>query len=64
MGPSKYLFEKLTLMGRMVRWLLLLTEFDWKFKPWRNSYQTSQGAENQEFEFLNEELIQTLEEVW
>ena len=31
MDPLKYLFEKLTLSGRLSRWLILLVEFDLKY---------------------------------
>jgi len=29
--PLKYLFEKLALSGRLLRWLILLVEFDLKY---------------------------------
>nr|XP_023911214.1 uncharacterized protein LOC112022822 [Quercus suber] len=32
MGPLKYLFEKTALSGRLSRWLILLAEFDLKYK--------------------------------
>ena len=31
MDPLKYLFEKPTLSGRLLRWLILLAEFDLKY---------------------------------
>ena len=31
MDPLKYLFEKPALSGRLLRWLILLTEFDLKY---------------------------------
>ena len=31
MNPLKYLFEKPALSGRLLRWLILLTEFDLKY---------------------------------
>ena len=31
MNPLKYLFEKPTLSGRLLKWLILLTEFDLKY---------------------------------
>ena len=31
MDPLKYLFEKPTLSGRLLRWLTLLAEFDLKY---------------------------------
>ena len=31
MDPLKYLFEKLSLSGRLLRWLILLAEFDLKY---------------------------------
>ena len=30
-GPLKYLFEKPALSGRLLRWLILLTEFNLKY---------------------------------
>ena len=31
MDPLKYLFEKPALSGRLLRWLILLAEFDLKY---------------------------------
>ena len=31
MDPLKYLFEKLSLSGRLLRWLILLAKFDLKY---------------------------------
>ena len=31
MDPLKYLFEKLTLSGRLLRWLILLAQFNLKY---------------------------------
>ena len=31
MDPLKYLFEKLALSERLLRWLILLAKFDWKY---------------------------------
>ena len=58
----------------MARWLLLLVEFELKFII-RKSVKgravaefiadfPAQGAEDQEFEFLDEELMQTTIDVW
>ena len=35
MDPLKYLFEKLTLSGRLLRWLVLLAKFDLKYMIWK-----------------------------
>ena len=67
MDPIKYLFEKPALVGRMARWLLLLTEFELKFITRKSVKGRAvaeflanfpiQGAEDLEFEFPDEELM-------
>ena len=74
MDLIKYLFEKPALVGRMAKWLLLLAEFELKFVTRKSVKERAvaefladfpiQGAEDQEFEFPDEELMQTTEDVW
>ena len=74
MDPIKYLFKKPALVGRMARWLVLLAKFELKFitrKSVKGRVVTEflanfpiQGAEDQEFEFPDEELMQAIEEDW
>ena len=49
MDPLKYLFEKPTLSGRLLRWLILLAEFDLKYmarKTIKRSVVSDFWAEN------------------
>ena len=74
MDPIKYLFEKPALVGKVARWLLLLAEFELKFITRKSVKGRAvaefladfpiQGAEDQEFEFPDEELMEAKEEVW
>ena len=74
MDLIKYLFEKPVLVGRMARWLLLLAEFELKFITRKSLKGRAvaeflanfpvQGAEDQEFKFLDKAVMQTTEDVW
>ena len=66
MDPLKYLFEKLALSGRLLRWLILLAEFDLKYmarKTIKGSVVSDFCAENPIEgkdgieEFLDEDIL-------
>ena len=74
MDPLKYLFEKPALTGRMARWLLMLAEFELKYFTQKSVKGRAvaeflancpvEGREDAEFEFPDENIMATAEEVW
>ena len=66
MDPLKYLFEKPTLSGRLLRWLILLAKFDLKYvarKTIKRSVVANFCAENPiegedgKEDFLDEDIL-------
>ena len=66
MDPLKYVFEKPTLSGRLLRWLILLAEFNLKYvvrKTIKGSIVSDFCAENPvegedgKEDFLNEDIL-------
>ena len=66
MDPLKYLFEKPTLSGRLLRWLILLAKFDLKYvarKTIKRSVVSNFCAENPiegedgKEDFLDEDIL-------
>lgn len=74
MDPLKYLFEKPALIGKIARWLLLLSEFEIKFVTRKSVKGRAvaeflldhpvEGPEDFEFEFPDEGLLQASNDVW
>ena len=67
MDPIKYIFEKLSLLGRIARWQVLLSEYDIQYvsqKAIKGSAiekfpadRTEEEYEPMKFEFLDEDLL-------
>ncbi|KAH7852233.1 hypothetical protein Vadar_022301 [Vaccinium darrowii] len=72
--PLKYLFEKPTLTDKLSCWLLLWTEFDMKYVTRKSvkgravaeflADHPVEGPEDVGFEFLNENVMTTANDVW
>ncbi|XP_028105526.1 uncharacterized protein LOC114304566 [Camellia sinensis] len=74
LDPFKYLFEKSVLMGRVVRWWLLLSEFHLQYVTRKSVKRRAiveflvdhpvEGNEVVEYLFIDEDILQVEEKTW